>query len=88
MGKRCCAVGLAMIMVMGLASLTLATSRRSMLTNGIGLTPPMGYAMFASALSVLILYVYSLHYLFMLVFGPVACHKNLGRWRLNSECFY
>ncbi|EOX98996.1 Alpha-galactosidase 1 isoform 2 [Theobroma cacao] len=43
MGKRCCAVGLAMIMVMGLASLTLATSRRSMLTNGIGLTPPMGW---------------------------------------------
>nr|KJB31913.1 hypothetical protein B456_005G214100 [Gossypium raimondii] len=29
--------------MMELASLTLATSRRSMLTNGIGLTPPMGW---------------------------------------------
>ncbi|XWS68406.1 hypothetical protein CRYUN_Cryun04dG0087400 [Craigia yunnanensis] len=43
MGKRCCAVVLAMIMVIGLASLTLATSRRSMLTNGLGMTPPMGW---------------------------------------------
>lgn len=34
------------MMMMELASLTLATSRRSMLTNGIGLTPPMGYVVF------------------------------------------
>ncbi|XP_022763867.1 alpha-galactosidase 1-like [Durio zibethinus] len=43
MGKRCCSVALAMVMVMGLVSLTLATSRRSMMTNGLGMTPPMGW---------------------------------------------
>ncbi|XVF67071.1 hypothetical protein PTKIN_Ptkin10aG0091300 [Pterospermum kingtungense] len=44
MGRRCCAVALAMVMVMGLASLTLARNyRRSMLSNGLGMTPPMGW---------------------------------------------
>ncbi|KAK8617508.1 hypothetical protein V6N13_080420 [Hibiscus sabdariffa] len=46
MGKRrCAAVALATIMVVmvELATLTVATSRRSMLTNGLGMTPPMGH---------------------------------------------
>ncbi|XP_022725696.1 alpha-galactosidase 1-like isoform X1 [Durio zibethinus] len=43
MGKRGCAVAITMIMVMWLASLTAATSRRSMLTNSLGMTPPMGW---------------------------------------------
>ncbi|KAK9001292.1 hypothetical protein V6N11_083079 [Hibiscus sabdariffa] len=45
MGKRrCAAVALATIMVVmvELAPLTVATSRRSTLTNGLGMTPPMG----------------------------------------------
>ncbi|OMO72159.1 Glycoside hydrolase, clan GH-D [Corchorus capsularis] len=45
MGKRCFAMAFAVIMlIIGLlASPTLATIRRSMLTNGLGLTPPMGW---------------------------------------------
>lgn len=41
--------------MMELASLTLATSRRSMLTNGIGLTPPMGYVVFLALFSFIFL---------------------------------
>ncbi|XP_039019343.1 alpha-galactosidase 1-like isoform X2 [Hibiscus syriacus] len=46
MGKRrCAALALATIMavVMELVSHTVATSRRIMLTNGLGMTPPMGW---------------------------------------------
>ncbi|GMJ03416.1 alpha-galactosidase 1 [Hibiscus trionum] len=46
MGKqRCAAVALAMLMavMMEFSSLTVATSRRSMLNNGLGMTPPMGW---------------------------------------------
>ncbi|KAL4354473.1 hypothetical protein GQ457_06G003870 [Hibiscus cannabinus] len=43
--RRCAVVVLATIMaaMMELASFTVATSRRSMLNNGLGMTPPMGW---------------------------------------------
>ncbi|XP_039047783.1 alpha-galactosidase 1-like [Hibiscus syriacus] len=47
MGKRRCAVvallATIMAVIMELAPLTVATSRRNMLTNGLGMTPPMGW---------------------------------------------